>query len=121
MISLNITIVFQLINFAITYFLLDAFIIRPIVRNLLQNKKDMKVMRQEIGTKKKDINSFIAERKDQLALFQERISRNYEFKQVQPNNFDPCKLDSAEEKDNAPVVDQVKQDILRHVLYDDTE
>ena len=79
-------------------------------------------MHEEITTKQKDIDTFIAERKDQLSLFQERISRNYEFKEVQPNNFDPCKLDAREEENYiAQNPEEVKQDILRRILYDDTE
>jgi len=121
MIALNITIVFQCINFAITYFLLDILIVRPVIRNLLQNKKNATVMREEITTKEKDISEFIAERKDQLSLFQERISRNYEFKEVQPNPFAACKIEKAKVGEAFQSSDQVKQDILRHILYDDTE
>lgn len=82
MIQINLTLFVQMINIIITYKVLSAYLLAPIIERLLERKKEEKQLRDEITLKQKDVENFLTEKTSQLAQFQRDAKTDYPFNPV---------------------------------------
>ena len=79
MIHFNLTLPIQIINFLVTYWFLDHYLLRPIVQHILRRKQEERRLRDEIELKKRDLEISEQEKRDQLAQFQADTTTDYPF------------------------------------------
>lgn len=108
MVTINLTLPIQIINFLVTYWVLSRFLLRPIIDRLLERQADEKKMCDEIILKKKDVEVFRNEKTAQLAQFQVDSKTDFPF-----TPFRAPHIDLPEERIPNPQLTTDEQETLR--------
>ena len=82
MIQLNITLLIQIANFLVTFYVLKLFLFEPFINRILMHKKEEKQLRDEIILKQQDVDNFSSEKTAQLAQFQKDATADFPFNPV---------------------------------------
>jgi len=73
MIAFNITLLVQVINFLVVYYVLRRVIFDPVIEGLIKQKADERRLAEEIVLKQVDVDSFQNEKATQLVQFQQDV------------------------------------------------
>ncbi|MDQ5890744.1 MAG: hypothetical protein QG604_618 [Candidatus Dependentiae bacterium] len=73
MIAFNLTLLVQIMNFLIVYYVLRRVVFDPVIDALVKQKIDERRLNEEIALKQVDVNSFQAEKASQLVQFQQDV------------------------------------------------
>lgn len=82
MIQFNLTLLVQVLNFSITFYVLKRFLFEPFIKNIIDRKKEEKRLRDEILLKRKDVDNFLNEKTLQLSQFQKDATTDFPFRPV---------------------------------------
>lgn len=75
----NVTLFVQIANFALTYWFLKKFFFSPLIKRVIEKKKHIHHLVEEIKVRKKDVSLFQNEKEEQLMQFQEDARVDYPF------------------------------------------
>lgn len=72
-IEFNLTLLIQIINFLVVYYVLRRVIFDPVIDALIKQKSDERRLNEEIVLKQIDVDNFQAEKASQLVQFQQDV------------------------------------------------
>jgi len=73
LIEFNLTLLIQVINFLIVYYVLRRVIFDPVIDALIKQKSEERRLNEEIVLKQLDVNGFQSEKTSQLIQFQQDV------------------------------------------------
>jgi len=73
LIEFNLTLLIQVINFLIVYYVLRRMVFDPVIDALIKQKSEERRLSEEITLKQVDVDNFQAEKALQLAQFQQDV------------------------------------------------
>ncbi|MBU1007956.1 hypothetical protein KKA53_02665 [Candidatus Dependentiae bacterium] len=76
---INATFLVQIINFLITYHVLNIFLLKPVITSLKEKKLKRKKLEQKIKIEEEALRSLEKEKSDSIVIFQEHVKETYPF------------------------------------------
>lgn len=115
MININLTLPLQIINFLITYWVLNRYLLRPVIVRILERRAQEKKMQDEIILKKRDVEVFNNEKTAQLAQFQVDTKKDFPFTPFRAPHTTAPEPKLASPALTADEEESLKKDVLRRL------
>ena len=115
---INLTFLVQIGNFFIVYLFLKRYFLEPFI-NIVQQKKQQKMVLQEsVYQKQESIKMLLEEKKEGLLAFQEFVIQTYEILPQAPLHVEKLILPSFDKKMLETSIDQVTQLLVKRCTND---
>jgi hypothetical protein len=118
MVTINLTLPIQVINFLLTYWVLSRFLLRPVITRILERQADEKKICDEITLKKKDVEVFRNEKTTQLAQFQVDSKTDFPFTPFRPPHTELPEEKCPEPELTADEQEALRKEVIRKLIDD---